>query len=236
MTASLSRASHNKIGTCPHGLPMGACPICNGMGGGGSVKKDNKPREMTYNECLAVWQMMKAQKAAHKQTMQLFAAQDMSAYMNKLQEQINAMKIAIQNSALPRPIAKAFVLLADSVLLPAAKALQNISNTVQNIANSVVKTLNEIKQKIIDIADKLTALFGETKAAIQKKIEEKFNDIKKKIFNLFGLATAENEEDEEARRIEEAKQLFELNTAKEALFELLENPEKESPTKESEKV
>ena len=39
MTASLSRASHNKIGTCPHGLPMGACPICNGMGGGGSVKR-----------------------------------------------------------------------------------------------------------------------------------------------------------------------------------------------------
>ena len=66
-------------------------------------------------------------KAAHKQTQQLFAAQDMSAYLNKLQEQINAMKLAVQNSSLPRPIAKAFVLLADSVLLPAAKALQSIS-------------------------------------------------------------------------------------------------------------
>ena len=131
---------------------------------------------------------------------------------------------------------KAFVLLADSVLLPAAKALQNISNTFQNIANSVVKTLNEIKQKIIDIADKLTAMFGEAKAAIKKKIEEKFKDIKKKIFNLFGLASADNEEDEEARKIEEAKQLFELNTAKEALFELLENPDKESPSEESEQA
>ncbi len=237
MTTSLSGASNTRIGTCPHGLPMGACPICNGMGGGaGSVKKDNKPREMTYNECLAVWQMMKAQKAAHKQTQQLFAAQDMSAYINKLQEQINAMKIAVRNSSLLRPIAKAFVLLADSVLLPAAKALQNISNTVQNIANTIVKTLNEIKQKFVDIADKLTAMLGEAKAAIQKKIEEKFKDIKKKIFNLFGLVSADNEEDEEARRIEEAKQLYELNTAKEALFKLLENPEKESPTEESEKI
>ena len=233
MTASLSRASHNKIGTCPHGLPMGACPICNGMGGGGSVKKDNKPREMTYNECLAVWQMMKAQKAAHKQTQQLFAAQDMSAYLNKLQEQINAMKLAVQNSSLPRPIAKAFVLLADSVLLPAAKALQTVSNAVQNIANTVVKTLNEIKQKFIEIADKLTAMFGEAKAAIQKKIEEKFKDIKKKIFNLFGLVNADNEEDAEARRIEESKRLFELNTAKEALLELLENPQKEPMEEES---
>ena len=110
---------------------------------------------------------------------------------------------------------------------------------MQNIANTVVKTLNEIKQKFIEIADKLTAMFGEAKAAIQKKIEEKFKDIKKKIFNLFGLVNADNEEDEEARRIEESKRLFELNTAKEALLELLENPQKEpmeeeSPAEESE--
>ena len=45
MAATLPRAANNsRIGTCPHGLPMGACPICNGMGGGGSVKKDNKPK------------------------------------------------------------------------------------------------------------------------------------------------------------------------------------------------
>ena len=40
MAATVARGSNNRIGTCPHGLPMGACPICNGMGGGGgSVKK-----------------------------------------------------------------------------------------------------------------------------------------------------------------------------------------------------
>lgn len=227
MTASLSRASNNKIGTCPHGLPLGACPICNGMGGGGSVKK-NKPKEMSYNECYAVWQMMKAQKAAHKQTQRLFAAQDMAAYMNKIQEQINAMKIALFNSSLPKPVVKAFAMLADSILLPAVKAIQTMSNAIQNIANTVVKTLNEIKQKFVDIADKLAAVIGEAKAAIQKKIEEKFKDIKKKIFNLFGIVSADNEEDDESKKIEEAKRLFELNTAKEALFELLENPEEET--------
>ena len=26
-----------RVGTCPHGLPLGACPICNGMGGGGGM-------------------------------------------------------------------------------------------------------------------------------------------------------------------------------------------------------
>ena len=197
------------------------------MGGGGGVKRNNKPKEMSYNECYAVWQMMKAQKAAHKQTMQLFAAQDLSTKLNKIQEQINAMKIAIQNSNLPKPVIQAFNLLTNSVLTPLVKAAQSITNTIKNIANTVMQTLNEIKQKMVDIADKLTAMFGEAKAALQKKINEKFKDIKKKIFNLFGLANADNEEDEEAKRIEESKRLFELNTAKEALFQLFEPPEEE---------
>lgn len=227
MVATVTRGSNSRIGTCPHGLPLGACPICNGMGGGGGIKKDNKPKEMSYNECYAVWQMMKAQKAAHKQTMQLFAAQDLSTKLNKIQEQINAMKIAIQNSNLPKPVIQAFNILTNSVLTPLVKAAQSITNTLQNIANTVMKTLSEIKQKMVDIADKLTAMFGEAKAALQKKINEKFKDIKKKIFNLFGLANVDDEEDEEAKKIEEAKRLFELNTAKEALFQLFDPTEEE---------
>lgn len=227
MAATVTRGSNSRIGTCPHGLPLGACPICNGMGGGGGIKKDNKPKEMSYNECYAVWQMMKAQKAAHKQTMQLFAAQDLSTKLNKIQEQINAMKIAIQNSNLPKPVIQAFNILANSVLTPLVKAAQSITNTLQNIANTVMKTLSEIKQKMVDIADKLTAMFGEAKAALQKKISEKFKDIKKKIFNLFGLANVDDEEDEEAKKIEETKRLFELNTAKEALFQLFDPTEEE---------
>ena len=214
MTASIAGASNNKIGTCPHGLPLGACPICNGMGGGGSVKKDTKPREMTWDECYAIGQMLKAQKAARQQTLQAYATQDMQAYLSRLQEQMNAVKAMVMNS-LPRPIAKAISALTNIVLAPAIKVVQAFANGIQNIANFAKTMFENVKQKFVDIADKLNAMFGEAKAAIQKKIDEKFKDLKKKVFNLFGLSTVDNEEDEKAKRIEETKNIFELNTTKE---------------------
>ena len=55
----------SNTGTCPHGLPIGACPICNGMGGGLKSQKADfsaKPGEMSWNECAAIGAMMRAAK------------------------------------------------------------------------------------------------------------------------------------------------------------------------------
>lgn len=225
MAATLQRAANNsRIGTCPHGLPMGACPICNGMGGGGSVKRDNKPKEMTWNECYAIGQMLKAQKEARLHTQQMFAAQTLQAHLDNIQAQINAMKLAILNSSLPKPLAKIAVVMLDTVVAPLAKAVQTISNTIQNFAGNVLKTADALKQKIIDIADKLTAMLGEAKAALEKKISDKLKDVKKKIFTLFGIAETENEEDEEVKRIEEQKLIHEENTTRETLFQTKQTP------------
>ena len=235
MAATLSRAANNnRIGTCPHGLPLGACPICNGMGGGGSVKKDNKPKEMTWNECYAIGQMLKAQKEARLHTQQMFAAQTLQAHLDNIQSQINAMKLAILNSSLPKPLTKALTVALDVIVTPAAKALQMISNTVQNLANNITKAVDSFKQKVIDIADKLTAIIGEAKAAIEKKISDKLKDVKKKIFSLFGIAGADNEEDEEVKRIEEQKLIHEENTTKETLFQNKNFPEQTVTQQESE--
>ena len=225
MAATLQRtANNNRIGTCPHGLPMGACPICNGMGGGGGVKRDNKPREMTWNECYAIGKMLKAQKEARLHTQQMFAAQTLQAHLDNIQTQINAMKLALLNSSLPKPLVKAAVVMLDTVVAPLAKAVQTLSSTIQNFADNILKTADSIKQKIADIADKLTAMLGEAKAAIQKKISDKIKDVKKKIFSLFGIAEAENEEDEEVKRIEEQKLIHEENTTRETLFQTKQNP------------
>lgn len=235
MAATLPRAANNsRIGTCPHGLPMGACPICNGMGGGGSVKKDNKPKEMTWNECYAIGQMLKAQKEARLHTQQMFAAQTQQAHLNNLQTQINALKLAILNSSLPKPVAQALTAVLDTVITPMAKAVQTINNTIQNLTNNIAKAVDSFKQKIADITDKLTAMLGEAKAAIEKKISDKLKDMKKKLFGLFGLAQADNEEDEEVKRIEEQKLIHEENTTKETLFQNKKIPEQTVTKQESE--
>lgn len=225
MAPTLSKAANTRIGTCPHGLPLGACPICNGMGGGGGVKRDNKPKEMSWNECYAIGQMLKAQKQARIHTQQMFAAQTLQAHLENIQTQLNAMKLALFNSSLPKPVAKAAAILLDVVVMPLVKVVQAVTNTIQNVMHTIAKNIDALKQKLVDIMDKLAAVFGEAKAFIEKKISDKLKDIKKKVFNLFGIAGADNEEDEELKKIEEEKRLYELNTAKEALFELMNNPD-----------
>ena len=69
MPVGAAHIHNSKIGTCPHGMPMGACPICSGMAGGNSTTKRDTPRnvgEMTYNQCAAIGAMLKAQKAARQ--------------------------------------------------------------------------------------------------------------------------------------------------------------------------
>ena len=85
----------SNIGTCPHGLPLGSCPICNGMGGGGMKKADfsAKPGEMSWNECAAIGAFLKAQKLAQQTRQQdtiNFAQKIMNfqKHLNKIQQNI----------------------------------------------------------------------------------------------------------------------------------------------------
>ena len=88
--ATALHSNSSKIGTCPHGLPQGACPICNGMAGGNSTTKRDIPRnvgEMTYNQCAAIGAMLKAQKHAR--------AQAQLAQQNHLQAKLAVWELAL---------------------------------------------------------------------------------------------------------------------------------------------
>lgn len=202
-----------RAGTCPHGLPPGACPICSGMGGGGGSRTvERKPGELTWSQCFAIGQMMKARELA-KEEAQAEALAQAQKSMAVATAQFAAQMRDLMIKFLPAPVTNALSTVRNNVIMPAVRFIQNTVAAIQTTLNNA---FNVIKEKAAEIADKLTAMFGELKAAVEKKISDKLRELKKKLFNLFGLSETENEEEE--KRIEEEKRLFDLKNLKETIF------------------
>lgn len=207
----LVHAQHSRIGTCPHGLPIGACPICNGMMGGGVRKADfsAKPGEMSWNECAAIGAFLKAQKAA-----QQAKNADFQAHVLSLQKFQNVMANAamravqfaqlVQNSSLPAIISKPVAFIANNIVANGLNFLKNATVSVSNF-------LQNVSQKLADISDKLTAMMGEFKAAAEKKVSEFLSGLKKKIKSIFAIFEPLDIKDDD-KKVDEAKRMYELKT------------------------
>ena len=174
---SVGVANSSKAGLCPHGLPMGACPICSG--GGGGVRMDRNTRrnasELTWNECYAIGQMMKAAQARkdmaemHQQNVALQNAQILAA-ANRFAQAFNAISTFLSNSPLAQGLRTVSALtnnIATKTANIVSHTLSNIANKIStfttNIATFAQNIANNIKNKIIDISDKIAAFFGEEK-------------------------------------------------------------------------
>lgn len=209
--ANVVHTHSTKVGTCPHGLPLGACPICNGMAGGNSTTKRDTPRnvgEMTYNQCAAIGAMLRAQKHAKAQAQQ--------SQQNYIQSLVNFQKnianthqrlmefATIINNSMPPIIAKPinFVL---------TQIVGKVLNLVQNLPTTIANFTQFVTQKFTEISDKLAAVFGEIKAATEEKISKFFTETKKKLKSLFFIFGTQ-ETDDEDKKIDEAKRTFELKT------------------------
>lgn len=220
-----------RVGTCPHGLPLGACPICNGMGGGGGMKKADfsaKPGEMSWNECAAIGAFLKAQQNAKLQRQQ--DAQNFAQQAIAFQ---NAMTNASQRMA---SLAQFFSANTPAIIArPVNFVLNNIIgsaiNTIKNIPVSISNAIQTLGQKLADISDKLTAMVGELKAAINKKISETFSELKKKVKSLFSIFSPQDADDEE-KKIDETKKAFQLKTFIHDLYNKLTNENKKDIEKD----
>lgn len=225
--ASTVHTHTHKAGTCPHGLPLGACPICNGMAGGNSTSRRDTPRnigEMTYNQCAAIGAMLRAQKHAKAQAQaaqqsHLQALADFSKNLATTHARLTAFATMISNT-MPAAIAKPVNFIINNVVL-------KVVNFVQNLP---VITANLI-QKFADISDKLTAVYGELKAAIGEKISKFTNDLKKKLKSLF-FVFGSQETDDEDKKIDEAKRTFELKTFIHKLYKKLKGEDEKEIKKD----
>ncbi len=226
MSVTSLQTNNSRIGTCPHGLPLGACPICNGMSGGGGMKKADfsaKPGEMSWNECAAIGAFLKAQQQAkmqREQDAQNFALRVQAfqnALMNSSQKLANIAQFFSNNT--PPIIAKPVNFVLNTVL-------GSIVRTVGNLPSAISNAIQTIQQKLADISDKLTAMMGELKASIEKKISEAFKDMKKKIKSLFSIFQP-MDADNDDKQVDETKKAFELRTFIHELYKKLTQNEKD---------
>lgn len=191
----------NKVnaGLCPHGLPPAACPICSA--GAGSMKQSDRNRkvgEMTYHECAMIGNMLRARALAKKNHEQNLAhrlenAKNFEATMQKLST--NLQQFIMQYETIP-------------VMKPIVFVVQNIVVPVINLVRIIPKIINTIK---FEIMDKLSAIYGEAKAFVEKKISELVSTIKSKFELLFKIFKKNNDKDDETK-IDEDKKIFNLKT------------------------
>lgn len=191
----------NKVnaGLCPHGLPPAACPICSA--GAGSMKQSDRNRkvgEMTYHECAMIGNMLKARALAqkhHEQNIQ-HRAENAKVFEITMQKLSTNLQQFIQQNA-QTPIMKPIVFVAQNIVVPTLNFIRNIP-----------KFLNNIK---FEISDKLSAIYGEAKAFVEKKLSEIVDNLKNKLELLFKIFKKNNNKDDETK-VDEDKKLFNLKT------------------------
>ncbi len=216
--SAVSAISVNTKTTCPHGLPMGACPICNGMGGGGNRRMEEAPKkqEWSYGKCYAVWQMMKAAElnkdAAQLRAEQLFnVTQNMQQNLNRFITTVQTTLLNIEKS-LPPILQKTFAKVVSNVINP----LLNFVAKLPQVFEKIQQFIDNVRTQIMAATEKLAALLGEVKGFIEKKMYDSFKKIKKKFFGLFGLSEEESYSEEDI----EIFKSIELKKVKNAILRL----------------
>lgn len=228
--ATVPKVSPIKVGLCPHGLPMGACPICSGMGGGGGKKADfsAKPGEMSYAQCLAIGNMLKAQKQRRLDAKNDFVQmqQHIATFYKNMNNMIQKFQMILANSfnKLPDSVKTSIKNVVNNVIVPTLNFLKSVFNSIKNIINH---TFQQIKGMLKEACDRFVGIMGEIKNFIDKQIVEKFSELKDKLFKLFGYSNANSNQEHEQQKVsKEEKLLNELNKIKDWVKKLFNNNKK----------
>ena len=207
MSVGAPHIHNSKLGSCPHGLPAGACPICSGMAGGNSTTKRDTPRnvgEMTYNQCAAIGAMLRAQKAARQRA----EANQQSFIQSMVQFNKNLENVHQRILEFASNISKTMPAIISA---PVNFVLTQVVARIVNIMAQIPNVMANFVQKFVDIADKLAAVYGEMKAAVSKSLSNIMGGIKKKLKSIFFIFGADETDDEE-KKIDETQKAFNLKT------------------------
>lgn len=220
-----ARISRIKPGMCPHGMPAGSCPICNGMGSGATANKRldvRKPGEMSWSECFAMGLRMKADKLHKQQLIQ--DRRDAHLALLKLQEQISDKLQKIERLAemfskfMPKPLSKFVALSIKLVTVPLLKLAQTVVNFTQNMILNLNQFIKNFKENISGVQEKLAAILGEFINSKEKSLSERFKLARKKVFAF--LLSEVTEEEIKIKEIEKQEMNLESKKIKDSLLNL----------------
>jgi len=228
LTNSVQNINKIKTGTCPHGLAPGACPVCSMSAG--SMKQSDRNRklgEMTYHECAMIGNMLRAKALAEKNHEKMLERwsekqKNFDLELAKMSENIIRLANKMSNTLLFKPIA--FLII--NTALPTINTVRNFTSFVMSISNKI----HQIKQTIIDIVDKLTAIYGEIKNFIQKKVSELISMIKTKFTDMFKILKKNNSDNDDSK-VDEDKKIFNLKRLISTIFNKKKDKNNEQSSK-----
>ena len=231
MVAPAAAAAVQNTGKCPHGLPIGACPICNGMGGGGGVQRKDKPRvpgEMSYAECMAAWIKIQAAKEA-KIEAQIQRLENAQA--NQLQHRImvgldkvqtNLDKFMQKLDQMPQALAIPIKIIINVIIKPILNLIAKIPNAINNIQTF----LSNVRSFITSVGEKLAAILGDVKNFIDAKIAQPIKKTIKTVLSFFTQGEEEENEEVEKLKAREIKKVLK------GLFKIKDKHDKELENEE----
>lgn len=187
---------------CPHGFPLGACPICSGMGS--SSKQDkNKPRvagEMSYNECLAEWHRIQARKEAKIQEKldRIEQAQN-QLLLNRMMAGLDKISKTLDNfinkmEPMPQLVKIPVKIFINIIIKPILNLISKIPEVIKNVQTS-------ISNFISSVSEKMASVLGEIKNFINSQIEKRFKKPIKLLLSLFSEEEQDKEENEEMEKL-----------------------------------
>ena len=191
--------STNRAGLCPHGLPPAACPICSGgaMGGANKLKdtavsKPTNSNQWSWMKCYAAGLALRAQEnrvenAKSAFDKQIEFAKQLKISIQNLSDRIKTVIESIQKN-LPTSFSNIIQSISNIIIFPLLNLIAKLPQLIEKFA----QFQQNIANFLLQASEKLTALLGDLKNFINKKITDKLKEKAKKFF-LFFMSNIEDE-------------------------------------------
>ncbi len=227
MTAPFIQGTQNN-NKCPHGYPIGACPICNGMGGGGKTDRNTprKPGEMTYNECMAAWiKIQAAQNAKIEAKLERLENLQVRSLENRITQGLDKIQKNIENvmknvENLPQVIKAPIKFVVKNIIQPIMNLVAKLPVLINNIQGFFIN----VNQFVNSVSEKLAAVLGEAKNFINETFTKNVKKAMKTLLSFFAQGEEDEEEKEEKKKIKSK----ELKKVLKGIFKIKDKSQKEA--------